>query len=52
MFTGSVIQKMNQKKNGYIQRKFAYGIESKALANDQFELRFVSHKITVIPDEI
>jgi len=33
-----------RKELGYIQRKFAYGIESKALANDQFELRFVSHK--------
>lgn len=34
----------SKKELGYIQRKFAYGIESKALANDQFELRFVSHK--------
>ncbi|WP_348620609.1 DUF4833 domain-containing protein [Pedobacter lusitanus] len=34
----------SRKELGYIQRKFAYGIESKALANDQFELRFVSHK--------
>ena len=28
----------------YIQRKFAYGIQTKELAKDQFELRFVSHK--------
>ncbi|MBB5637875.1 phosphatidylglycerophosphate synthase [Pedobacter cryoconitis] len=34
----------SRKELGYIQRKFAYGIESKALPNDQFELRFVSHK--------
>lgn len=33
-----------KKELGYIQRKFAYGIESKALANGQYELRFVSHK--------
>jgi len=34
----------SRKELGYIQKKFAYGIESKALASDQFELRFVSHK--------
>jgi len=28
----------------YIQRKFAYGIESKALNNEDFELQFVSYK--------
>ncbi|WP_276380158.1 DUF4833 domain-containing protein [Flavobacterium sp. H4147] len=28
----------------YIQRKFAYGIESKTLNNEEFELRFVSYK--------
>lgn len=28
----------------YIQRKFAYGIESKALNNEEFELQFVSYK--------
>jgi hypothetical protein len=28
----------------YIQRKFAYGIESKALINEDFELQFVSYK--------
>jgi len=33
-----------KKELGYVQRKFAYGIESKVLANDQYELRFVSHK--------
>lgn len=33
-----------KKELGYIQRKFAYGIETKAIAKDQYELRFVSHK--------
>jgi len=33
-----------KKELGYIQRKFAYGIESKSLGKDQYELRFVSHK--------
>lgn len=28
----------------YIQRKFAYGIVSKELSKDKYELRFVSHK--------
>lgn len=28
----------------YIQRKFAYGIQTKELGKDHFELRFVSHK--------
>ncbi|TKC57698.1 DUF4833 domain-containing protein [Pedobacter hiemivivus] len=28
----------------YIQRKFAYGIQAKAIGDDQYELRFVSHK--------
>jgi len=28
----------------YVQRKFAYGIESKALINEEFELQFVSYK--------
>jgi phosphatidylglycerophosphate synthase len=28
----------------YVQRKFAYGVQSKAIGNDEFELRFVSHK--------
>lgn len=28
----------------YIQRKFAYGIQSRAIADEQYELRFVSHK--------
>ncbi|MBF4464312.1 DUF4833 domain-containing protein [Flavobacterium sp. LC2016-12] len=28
----------------YIQRKFAYGIESKSLNNEEFELQFVSYK--------
>lgn len=35
----------NEKKDlSYIQRKFAYGIETKDLGNDQYELRFVSYK--------
>ncbi len=34
-----------QKKDlGYIQRKFAYGIDTKALGGDKYEFRFVSHK--------
>ncbi|MCX2585736.1 DUF4833 domain-containing protein [Pedobacter sp. MR22-3] len=33
-----------KKELGYIQRKFAYGIQTKSLGKDQFELRFVSHK--------
>lgn len=33
-----------KKELGYVQRKFAYGIEAKALPKQQFELRFVSHK--------
>jgi phosphatidylglycerophosphate synthase len=38
-------QENGEKKNlGYVQRKFAYGIESKFLGKDQYELRFVSHK--------
>jgi phosphatidylglycerophosphate synthase len=28
----------------YIQKKFAYGIQSKAIGNDEYELRFVSYK--------
>lgn len=28
----------------YIQRKFAYGIQTKELGDNQYELRFVSHK--------
>lgn len=35
----------NEKKDlSYIQRKFAYGVETKDLGNDQYELRFVSYK--------
>lgn len=33
-----------KKELSYIQRKFAYGIETKDLGNDQYELRFVSYK--------
>lgn len=28
----------------YVQRKFAYGVQTKAIGNDEYELRFVSHK--------
>jgi hypothetical protein len=36
----------NQAKKdlSYVQRKFAYGVDSKKTGKDQFELRFVSHK--------
>ncbi|MEJ2882104.1 DUF4833 domain-containing protein [Pedobacter sp. GR22-6] len=37
-------EKGEQEDLSYIQRKFAYGIQTKELAKDQFELRFVSHK--------
>jgi len=37
-------EKGEKKDFSYIQRKFAYGIESKALNNDDFELQFVSYK--------
>lgn len=33
-----------QQALSYIQKKFAYGIQTKELAKDQYELRFVSHK--------
>lgn len=33
-----------KKDLGYIQRKFAYGIETRAMDKEQYELRFVSHK--------
>jgi len=33
-----------KKELGYVQRKFAYGIDAKALGKDHYELRFVSHK--------
>jgi len=33
-----------KKELSYIQKKFAYGIDSKKTGKDQFELRFVSHK--------
>ncbi|WP_316841759.1 DUF4833 domain-containing protein [Pedobacter gandavensis] len=33
-----------KKDLSYIQRKFAYGIQTKEIAKDQFEIRFVSHK--------
>jgi len=28
----------------YVQKKFAYGVQSKELSKDHFEIRFVSHK--------
>lgn len=34
----------SKKDLSYIQRKFAYGIQTKEIAVDQYELRFVSHK--------
>jgi hypothetical protein len=35
----------NQKEElNYIQRKFAYGVVTKKLANDQYDVRFVSYK--------
>lgn len=38
-------QENGQKEDlSYVQRKFAYGIQSKALGNDEYELRFVSYK--------
>ncbi|WP_175633987.1 DUF4833 domain-containing protein [Pedobacter ghigonis] len=37
-------EKGEKKDLGYIQRKFAYGILTKELSKDRFELRFVSHK--------
>ncbi|MET3114421.1 phosphatidylglycerophosphate synthase [Pedobacter sp. CG_S7] len=38
-------QDNGEKKDlNYIQRKFAYGIESKALGNNQYQLNFVSYK--------
>lgn len=38
-------QENGEKKDlGYIQRKFAYGIESKSMGKGEYELRFVSHK--------
>lgn len=37
-------EKGEKKDLGYIQRKFAYGMDVKDLGKDQYELRFVSHK--------
>lgn len=37
-------EKGEKKDFNYIQRKFAYGIESKVLDNEEFELQFVSYK--------
>jgi len=37
-------EKGEKKDLGYIQKKFAYGMDVKDLGKDQYELRFVSHK--------
>ncbi|MFB9080600.1 DUF4833 domain-containing protein [Flavobacterium procerum] len=37
-------EKGEKKDFTYIQRKFAYGLESKALNNEEFDLQFVSYK--------
>lgn len=37
-------EKGQREELSYIQRKFAYGIVSKKLANDQYDVRFVSYK--------
>lgn len=37
-------EKGEKEELSFIQRKFAYGIQTKELGNNQYELRFVSHK--------
>ena len=37
-------EKGEKKDFSYMQRKFAYGIESRTVNNDEFELQFVSYK--------
>ncbi len=37
-------EKGQKEELSYMQRKFAYGLTSKALPNDQFDIRFVSYK--------
>lgn len=37
-------EKSEHQDLSYIQRKFAYGIQTKELSKDHYELRFVSHK--------
>lgn len=37
-------EKGEKKDFSYMQRKFAYGLESKTLNNEEFELQFVSYK--------
>jgi hypothetical protein len=37
-------EKGEKKDFNYMQRKYAYGIESKTLDNEEFELQFVSYK--------
>ncbi|WP_035660847.1 DUF4833 domain-containing protein [Flavobacterium seoulense] len=37
-------EKGEKKDFSYVQRKFAYGIESKTVNDDEFELQFVSYK--------
>ena len=37
-------EKGQKEELSYIQRKFAYGVVTKKLANDQYDVRFVSYK--------
>ena len=37
-------EKGQKEELSYIQRKFAYGLTTKALPNDQYDIRFVSYK--------
>ncbi|MFH6959192.1 DUF4833 domain-containing protein [Flavobacterium aquidurense] len=42
---GLQIRAIGEKKDlNYLQRKFAYGIESKTVNNEEFEFQFVSYK--------
>lgn len=40
-------ENQERKELGYIQRKFAYGLVTKLINQEQYELRFVSHKSLV-----
>ena len=37
-------EKGQKEELGYIQRKFAYGVTTKALGDDKYDIRFVSYK--------
>lgn len=37
-------EKGQKEELNYIQRKFAYGVTSKAIGNDRYDIRFVSYK--------